>query len=294
MSERRPAATAAADRLPVLKTHKVYVGGKFPRSESGRFDRALAPDGTPIANICRCSRKDVRDAVTAARAAQAGWAGRTAYNRGQILYRIAEMLEGRNAQFETLLAAGGAAPDEAAIEVQAAVDRLVHYAGWTDKFQQVFSSVNPVATSHFNFSILEAMGVIGVLAPESPLLGLTSAVAPAIAGGNTIVVLVTGNQPLPATTFGEVLNSSDVPGGVVNILTGRRDEMLAPLAAHRDVDGLLLCSPDPDVARSAEIEAVHNLKRVAVRPHEDWTDVQSPYEITDLQEVKTTWHPIGS
>ncbi len=294
MSERRTDATAAAGRLPVLKTHKVYVGGKFPRSESGRFDRALAPDGTPIANICRCSRKDVRDAVTAARAAQAGWAARTAYNRGQILYRIAEMLEGRNAQFEALLATGGAAPDEAAAEVQAAVDRLLHYAGWTDKFQQVFSSVNPVATSHFNFSILEPMGVIGVLAPESPLLGLVSAVAPAIAGGNTTVVLATGNQPLPAVTFGEVLNSSDVPGGVVNILTGRRDEMLAPLAAHRDVDGLLLCSPDPDVARSAEIEAVHNLKRVAVRPHDDWTDVQSPYEITDLQEVKTTWHPIGS
>ena len=292
MSERRPAA--AADRLPVLKTHKVYVGGKFPRSESGRFDRALAPDGTPIANICRCSRKDVRDAVTAARAAQAGWAGRTAYNRGQILYRIAEMLEGRNAQFEALLAAGGATPDEAAAEVQAAVDRLLHYAGWTDKFQQVFSAVNPVATSHFNFSILEPMGVIGVLAPESPLLGLVSAVAPAIAGGNTTVVLVTGSQPLPAVTFGEVLNSSDVPGGVVNILTGRRDEMLAPLAAHRDVDGLLLCSPDPEVARSAEIEAVHNLKRVAARPHEEWADVQSPYEITDLQEVKTTWHPIGS
>ncbi|MCY3972042.1 MAG: aldehyde dehydrogenase family protein [Acidobacteria bacterium] len=292
MSERRSAA--AADRLPVLKTHKVYVGGKFPRSESGRFDRALTPDGTPIANICRCSRKDVRDAVTAARAAQAGWAARTAYNRGQILYRIAEMLEGRSGQFEALLAAGGTAPDETAAEVQAATDRLLHYAGWTDKFQQVFSSVNPVATSHFNFSILEPMGVVGVLAPESPLLGLVSSIAPAIAGGNTTVVLVTGSQPLPATTFGEVLNSSDVPGGVVNMLTGRRDEMLAPLAAHRDVDALLLCSPDPDVARSAEIEAVHNLKRVAVRPHEDWTDIQSPYEITDLQEVKTTWHPIGS
>jgi len=292
MSEQRP--TAATGRLPVLKTHKVYVGGKFPRSESGRFDRARAPDGTPIANICRCSRKDVRDAVTAARAAQAGWAARTAYNRGQILYRIAEMLEGRSGQFEALLAAGGATPDEAATEVQAATDRLLHYAGWTDKFQQVFSSVNPVATSHFNFSILEPMGVVGVLAPESPLLGLVSSIAPAIAGGNTTVVLTAGSQPLPATTFGEVLNSSDVPGGVVNILTGRRDEMLAPLAAHRDVDALLLCSPDPDIARSAEIEAVHNLKRVAVRPHEDWADVQSPYEITDLQEVKTTWHPIGS
>ena len=292
MSEQRPAA--ATDRLPVLKTHKVYVGGKFPRSESGRFDRALAPDGTPIANICRCSRKDVRDAVTAARAAQVGWASRTAYNRGQILYRIAEMLEGRSAQFEALLAAGGATPDEAAAEVQAATDRLVHYAGWTDKVQQVFSAVNPVATSHFNFSILEPMGVVGVLAPESPLLGLVSATTPAIAGGNTTVVLVTGSQPLPATTFGEVLNSSDVPGGVFNILTGRRDEMLAPLAAHRDVDALLLCTADPEVAKSAEIEAVHNLKRVAVRTQEDWADMQSPYEITDLQEVKTTWHPIGS
>ncbi len=292
MSEQRPAA--ATDRLPVLKTHKVYVGGKFPRSESGRFDRALAPDGTPIANICRCSRKDVRDAVTAARAAQAGWAARTAYNRGQVLYRIAEMLEGRSAQFEALLAVGGATPDEAAAEVQAATDRLVHYAGWTDKVQQVFSAVNPVATSHFNFSILEPMGVVGVLAPESPLLGLVSSIAPAIAGGNTTVVLVTGSQPLPATTFGEVLNSSDVPGGVINLLTGRRDEMLAPLAAHRDVDALLLCTADPEVAKAAEIEAVHNLKRVLHRRHDDWAGIQNPYEITDLQEVKTTWHPIGS
>ena len=292
MSDRRPAA--AADRLPVLKTHKVYVGGKFPRSESGRFDRALAADGTPIASICRCSRKDVRDAVTAARAAQAGWAARTAYNRGQILYRIAEMLEGRSAQFEALLAAGGATPDEAAAEVQAATDRLVHYAGWTDKFQQVFSAVNPVASSHFNFSILEPVGVVGVLAPESPLLGLVSSIAPAIAGGNTTVVLVTGSQPLPAVTLGEVLNSSDVPGGVVNILTGRRDEMLAPLAAHRDVDALLLCTADRHVVEDAEIEAVHNLKRVLHRGHDDWAEIQSPYEITDLQEVKTTWHPIGS
>ncbi len=292
MNDSRPAITT--DRLPVLKTHKVYIGGKFPRSESGRFDRALAPDGRPMANICRCSRKDVRDAVTAARQAQAGWAARSAYNRGQILYRIAEMLEGRSAQFEALLAAGGASPEAATAEVQAAVDRLVHYAGWTDKFQQIFSSVNPVATKHFNFSILEPMGVVGVLAPASPLLGLVSATAPALAGGNTTVVLVTGSQPLPGVTFAEVLNSSDVPGGVVNILTGRRDEMLPPLAAHRDVDALLLCSPDPDVGKSAEIEAVHNLKRVLVRRHKDWAEVQSPYEITDLQEVKTTWHPIGS
>ncbi len=292
MSRQRSAASA--DRLPVLKTYKIYVGGRFPRSESGRFDRALALDGTPIANICRCSRKDVRDAVTAARAAQAGWAARTACNRGQILYRIAEMLEGRSAQFEALLAAGGAAVEDASAEVQAAIERLVHYAGWTDKYNQVLSSVNPVATSHFNFSILEPMGVVGVLAPESPLLGLVSAIAPAIAGGNTTVVLVTGSQPLPAVTFGEVLNSSDVPGGVVNLLTGRSDEMLAPLAAHRDVDALLLCTGDRDVARAAEIEAVHNLKRVAVRPHQDWTAVQGLFEIADLQEVKTTWHPIGN
>ena len=289
-----PPRTTTVDRLPVLKTHKVYIGGKFPRSESGRTDLALAADGTPIANICRCSRKDVRDAVTAARQAQDGWASRTAYNRGQILYRIAEMLEGRSSQFEALLAAGGAPLEAAAAEVQAAVDRLVHYAGWTDKYQQVFSSVNPVASKHFNFSILEPTGVVGVLAPESPLLGLVSAIAPAIAGGNTTVVLATGSQPLAAVTLAEVLNSSDVPGGVVNILTGRRDELLAPLAAHRDVDALLVCSPDPDIARAAEIEAVHNLKHVLVRRHEDWTAVQSPYEIVDLQEVKTTWHPIGS
>ncbi len=291
MSGARPGAATA--RLPVMKTHKVYVGGKFPRSESGRFDRALAADGTAIANICRCSRKDVRDAVTAARVAQAGWAGRTAYNRGQVLYRIAEMLEGRSAQFEALLAQGGAAPEEASAEVQAAVDRLVHYAGWTDKYQQVFSAVNPVASSHFNFSILEPVGVVGVLAPESPLVGLVSAIAPAIAGGNATVVLVTGSQPLPAVTLCEVLNSSDVPGGVVNVLTGRQGEMLSPLAAHRDVDALLLCTTDSEVVETAETEAVHNLKRVAIRNHADWTQVQSPYEITDLQEVKTSWHPIG-
>jgi len=283
-----------ASRLPILKTHKVYVGGRFPRSESGRFDLAAAADGSPLANICRCSRKDVRDAVTAARGAQAGWAARTAYNRGQILYRIAEMLEGRSGQFEGLLGAGGVSPEAAAAEVRAATDRLVHYAGWTDKYLQVFSSVNPVATSHFNFSILEPMGVVGVLAPESPLLGLVSAIVPAIAGGNTTVVLATGSQPLAAVTFAEVLNSSDVPGGVVNILTGRTEEMLAPLAAHRDVDALLLCSPDPGIGKTAEVEAVHNLKRVLHRRHQDWAELQSPYEITDLQEVKTTWHPIGT
>ena len=304
-SSPRPAtgspAAPSSERLAVRKTYKLYVAGAFPRSESGRYDRAIAADGTVLANVCRASRKDVRDAVVAARAAQPGWAGRTAYNRAQILYRMAEMLEGRGAQFEAELTAMGAAAPEAALEVAAAVDRLVYYAGWCDKVQQVFSSVNPVASSHFNFSMLEPMGVVTILAPEeSPLLGLCSVVAPVIAGGNTCVALASRSRPLAAVTLAEVMHASDLPGGVVNLLTGRRDELRETLASHMDVDAVLVCGGDSEeaAAETAEIErhAVHNLKRVRIERRTDWRDAaaESPYAILDFQETKTTWHPIGS
>jgi acyl-CoA reductase-like NAD-dependent aldehyde dehydrogenase len=286
-------------RLQVKKTYKMYVGGAFPRSESGRFDQALAPGGEVLANVCRASRKDVRDAVVAARAAQSGWAARTAYNRAQILYRMAEMLEGRATQFESELASMGVAPAEARGEVATSVDRLVYYAGWCDKFQQVFSSVNPVASSHFNFSMLEPMGVVTILAPESPaLLGLVSVVAPVLAGGNTCVALASRAKPLAAVTLAEVMHASDLPGGVVNLLTGRRDELRETLASHMDVDAILACAGESGtIDDAAEIErlTVHNLKRVRFERRTDWLDAtaESPYAIVDFQETKTTWHPVG-
>jgi acyl-CoA reductase-like NAD-dependent aldehyde dehydrogenase len=295
----RQGGEARPSRLPVKKTYKMYVGGAFPRSESGRFDQALAPGGEVLANVCRASRKDVRDAVVAARAAQPGWAARSAYNRAQILYRMAEMLEDRAAQFEAELVSMGVAPAGARGEVATAVDRLVYYAGWCDKFQQVFSSVNPVASSHFNFSMLEPMGVVTILAPEiSALLGLVSVVAPVIAGGNTCVALASRAKPLAAVTLAEVMHASDLPGGVVNLLTGRRDELRETLASHMDVDAILVCAGESGaIDDAAEIErlAVHNLKRVRFERRTDWLDgaAESPYSIGDFQETKTTWHPVG-
>ena len=292
-------AAAATARLPVKKTYKLYVAGAFPRSESGRFDPVHTPDGSVIANICRASRKDVRDAVVAARAAPPGWAARAAYNRAQILYRRAEMLEGRAAQFESELTSMGAAAAAARSEVSTAIDRLVYYAGWCDKVQQVFSSVNPVASSHFNFSMLEPVGVVAILAPEeSPLLGLVSAVAPVIAGGNACVALASRARPLAAVTLGEVMHASDLPGGVVNLLTGRRDELREGLASHMDVDAILVCAGERgsmDDAAEIERQAVHNLKRVRFEPRSDWSSgaAESPYAILDFQETKTTWHPVG-
>jgi acyl-CoA reductase-like NAD-dependent aldehyde dehydrogenase len=286
-------------RLAVKKTYKLYVGGAFPRSESGRYDPALSPDGETIANVCRASRKDVRDAVVAARAAQPGWAARSAYNRAQILYRMAEMLEGRAAQFEAELESLGAPPAEARVEVAAAIDRLVYYAGWCDKVQQVFSSVNPVASSHFNFSMLEPVGVVTILAPESSaLLGLVSVTAPVIAGGNTCIALASRSKPLPAITLAEVMHASDLPGAVVNLLTGRRDELRESLASHMDVDAILVCAGESGkIDDAAEIErlAVHNLKRVRFERRTDWLEAaaESPYSILDFQETKTTWHPVG-
>jgi acyl-CoA reductase-like NAD-dependent aldehyde dehydrogenase len=286
----------ADTRLAVRKTYKLYVGGAFPRSESGRYDVALGPGGEALANVCRASRKDVRDAVVAARAAQSGWASRTAYNRAQILYRMAEMLEGRRAQFESELRSMGAPAADAADEVVAAVDRLVYYAGWCDKVQQVFSSVNPVASSHFNFSMLEPVGVVAILAPEeSPLLGLASVIAPVLAGGNTCTVLASRTKPLAAVTLAEVMHASDLPPGVVNLLTGRRDELRDTLASHMDVDAILVCGGAPDEAAAIEQQAVHNLKRVRHERRVDWLDgaAESPYAVLDFQEIKTTWHPVG-
>jgi acyl-CoA reductase-like NAD-dependent aldehyde dehydrogenase len=297
-ARQRAGAGPRRSRLAVKKTYKLYVAGAFPRSESGRYDQALGVDGAVLANVCRSSRKDVRDAVVAARAAQPGWAARTAYNRAQILYRMAEMLEGRAAQFEGELQAMGAAAAEASSEVAASVDRLVYYAGWCDKTQQVFSSVNPVASSHFVFSMIEPMGVVAILAPEdSPLLGLVSVVAPVIAGGNSCVVLASRARPLAAVTLAEAMHASDLPGGVVNLLTGRRDELAETMASHMDVDAILVCDAGAGAEGAAEIErlAVHNLKRVRVERRADWLDpaAESPYSILEFQETKTTWHPVG-
>jgi len=290
-------SAATSQRLSVLKTYKIYINGKFPRTESGRYYLLKSAKGDAIANVCLSSRKDFREAVVAARAAQSSWAGRSAYLRGQILYRIAEMLEGRTAQFVEELSLSGLAASAARAEVQLSVDRLLYYAGWADKYQQVFSSVNPVASSHFNFSVLEPTGVVSILAPEdSGLLGLISVIAPAIVGGNTCIALASTSKPLPAVTFSEVLATSDVPGGVINILTGQRAELLEHFATHMDVNATVYCGDDAQERATLRTKAALNVKRVVSYDREDWTtpEAQSPYFILDTQEVKTTWHPIGT
>jgi acyl-CoA reductase-like NAD-dependent aldehyde dehydrogenase len=284
-------------RLPVAKTYKIYIGGKFPRTESGRYFTLEDKKGQVIANICRGSRKDFRNAVVAARKAQPGWASASAYLRGQILYRIAEMLEGRREQFIAELRQQGETPRAAAREVDLAIDRLIYFAGWADKYQQVFSAVNPVASSHFNFSVLEPTGVVSVLAPDdTSLLGLVSNVAPAIAGGNTCVALASESKPLCAVSFAEVLHASDVPGGVVNILTGLRSELTEQFASHMDVNAIVWCDGNRKIAKTVQNLAAENMKRVVQRTRIDWSKdgAQDPYLIRDTQEVKTTWHPIGT
>lgn len=283
-------------RLNVLKTYKLYIGGAYPRTESGRYFTLADRKGQPIANMCRGSRKDFRDAVSAARKAVGGWASRAAYNRSQILYRIAEMLEGRSAQFVAELQLTGASPEQARQEVAATVDRLVHYAGWCDKYQQIFSSVNPVASSHFNFSLPEPTGVVAAFAPEeNGLIGLVSVIAPAIAGGNAIVVLASDQHPLTAITFAEVLGTSDLPGGVVNILTGHRSELVGHFSTHMDVNAMVYTGADQEHITTIQQNATSNVKRVVVRQEKDWLseEAQSPYAILDTQEIKTTWHPVG-
>ena len=282
-------------RLEVLKTYKIYIGGQFPRTESGRYYSPLSKTGKKLANVCLCSRKDFRDAVVAARSAFAGWSNRAAFNRSQILYRMAEMLEGRKAQFIDELILQGATRAAAEKEVHLATDRLIYYAGWCDKFQQLFSGVNPVASSHFNFSAPEPTGVVAIIAPQGDaLLGLVSLIAPVIAGGNTCVVLAAADKPLCAVTFAEVLNSSDLPGGVVNILTGKPEELASWFAGHMDVNATFYCEKDTDIQKMIREKSADNLKRIHFYDTIDWYSDkgQSPYFIMDAQEIKTTWHPV--
>ncbi len=280
-------------RIEVLKTYKIYCGGKFPRTESGRYYLALNGEGEPIANMCRGSRKDIRNAVVFARKALGSWSGKTAFNRSQILYRIAEVLEGRKSQFIEELTFQGSTKSSALKEVESSIDRIVYYAGWCDKYCQIGSSVNPVSSSHFNFSTYEPVGVVGVIAPQdSSLYGLISTLMPVIAGGNSCVLLANEKMPLCAVTFAEVLHASDVPGGVVNIITGHISELIKPLATHMDVNAISI-SNLPELKREIDLYSVDNLKRV--RSYDvNWKskENQALHLITDFQEIKTTWHPI--
>jgi acyl-CoA reductase-like NAD-dependent aldehyde dehydrogenase len=288
-------ATVKKERLEVLKTYKIYIGGQFPRTESGRYYVPVNKSGKKLGNLCLSSRKDLRDAVEVARNAQAGWSGRAAFNRGQILYRMAEMLEGRKAQFMEELILQDATRAQAENEVNESIDRLIYYAGWADKYQQVMSSVNPVSSAHFNFSAAEPMGVVGIIAPQTnSLLGLVSVMAPVIAGGNTCVIVASQHKPLCSVTFAEVLNSSDLPGGVVNILTGKPEELIPWMADHMDVNAMIYCEKDTAVIKQLEEKAAGNLKRVILYNKVEWksAQAQSPYFIQDTQEIKTTWHPI--
>ncbi len=287
---------ANGSRLKVQKTYKIYIDGKFPRTESGRYYKLKSKKGRIIANISRASRKDFRDAVVAARNAFEKWSSLTAFNRGQIIYRIAEMLEGRSAQFVSELIQQGSSIDQATYEVALAIDRLVYYAGWADKYQQIFSSVNPVNASCFNFSLCEPTGVVSIIAPEeNSLVGLVSAIIPAITGGNTCVVLASAALPLCAVTFSEVLHSSDVPGGVVNILTGFRKELLGHFSSHMDVNAIIYCGDDKKEIKTVQENATLNVKRAIVHKNAEWMNdsFQNPYFILDTQEIKTTWHPVG-
>ncbi|GMV76952.1 MAG: aldehyde dehydrogenase [Chitinophagaceae bacterium] len=282
-------------RIAVLKTYKIYIGGQFPRTESGRYYTPFNKTGKPLANMCLSSRKDFREAVVAARNAFGGWSARAAFNRGQILYRIAEMLEGRKAQFIDELLQQGATKEQAENEVNISIDRLVYYAGWCDKYQQLFSAVNPVASSHFNFSVPEPTGVVSIIAPQqTSLLGLVSVIAPVIAGGNTCVVLASESKPLCAITFAEVINSSDVPGGVVNVLTGKVAELAKYFADHMDVNATIFCENDIDTKKLIQDKSALNVKRVFFYDDVKWNvaDAENPYFILDTQEIKTTWHPI--
>ncbi|WP_432587980.1 aldehyde dehydrogenase family protein [Streptomyces sp. HD1123-B1] len=283
------------ERLSVLKTYKLFVGGKFPRSESGRVYEVTDAKDRWLANAPQASRKDARDAVVAARKAFGGWSGATAYNRGQILYRVAEMLEGRREQFVREVAdAEGLSKSKAGAQVDAAVDRWVWYAGWSDKVAQIAGSANPVAGPYFNLSSPEPTGVVAVLAPQdSSFLGLVSVIAPAIVTGNTTVVVSSEDRPLPALSLGEVLATSDLPGGVVNVLSGRTAEIAAPLASHQDVNAIDLTGAAPELAAELEAAAAANLKRV-VRPQAvDWTADPGTRRMLSFLETKTVWHPMG-
>jgi acyl-CoA reductase-like NAD-dependent aldehyde dehydrogenase len=283
-------------RLNINKTYKLYIGGKFPRTESGRYYAVNNSKGELIANMCLASKKDFRNAVVAARKAQDSWENTSALNKGQVLYRVAEMLEGRKEQFIAELITQGESAKSAKEEVEASIDRLVYYAGWSDKYQQIFSSVNPVASSHFDFSVLEPVGVVSIIAPENKsLLSLITLIAPAIVGGNTVIILASESKPLSAVSFAEVLNSSDVPGGVVNILTGKKSELYSHFASHMDVNSIIYCGEDEKIIKSISELASGNIKRIVFYRRNDWINeiYESPYIIEKTQEVKTTWHPTG-
>jgi len=286
-------------RLPITKTPKVYVGGAFIRSESARTFALQDASGNFFANIPQCTRKDLRNAVEAAAKAGPGWAKRTAYNRGQIIYRLAEMIEARVADMADALAVGGASDADARKEITATIDRLIHYAGWADKYEQLLGNVNPVAAPYFNFTVTEPMGIVGLLAPEEkPLLALVSLIAPAITSGNTVIALASTAQPYPAIVLGEMLATSDLPGGVVNLLTGFRKEMVPTFATHthlRAIGGVA----NADERKQLKLGAADSVKRVRLLKAEepiDWFSKKAEglYEIRDYTEFKTTWHPIGA
>lgn len=286
-------------RLPITKTPKCYVGGAFIRSESGRVQAIQDASGEFYANVPLCTRKDIRNAVEAAAKVAGGWASRSAYNRGQILYRLAEMLEARGGEMAEAIMLGGVSKADAAKEVAASVERIVHYAGWTDKYQALLGSVNPVATAHFNFTVLEPMGIIGIIAPdEAPLLGLLSLVMPAITSGNVVVALASQKAPYPSILLGEMLATSDLPGGVVNLLTGEKGELVSTYATHAHFRGIAAVA-SLEERKTLQTGAADSVKRLKLIPAEtpmDWYSekAQGLYEIRDHLEAKTTWHPIGA
>lgn len=293
-------------RLDVLKTYKLFIDGKFPRSESGRTMVVNGVEGEVLAHLCKASRKDLRDAVEAARKAQAGWASATAYNRGQVMYRMAEMMEGKRGEFVEVIEGtkarkrGGTRRKSggAAMEVEAAIDRLVCFAGWADKYSQVLGCNNPVAGPYYNFTVPEATGVVAVIAPdEHPLLGLISLLAPAMCSGNAVVAIASEANPIPSAILGEVIATSDVPGGVVNILTGERKELLPFVATHREIDAIHACVGTAGEASVLREGVAENLKRVVIRQDVDWFDVEachSPWWIEPFVEMKTIWHPAAT
>lgn len=288
-----------SQHLQVRKTYKLYIGGNFVRSESGRYLPAQSPAGERLDNYCHASRKDFRDAMTAARGAFDGWAKKTAYLRGQILYRAAEMLQNRSSELTREVArSSGMRPAKASAEVALTIDRLVYFAGWTDKYSQVFGSVNPVATPHFNFTTPEPTGVVVIVAPdEPPLVSLVSLIAPVILSGNAAVVIASEKHPLPALTFAEILATSDLPGGVVNLLTGRRAELAPHIAAHMDANAIVDGSGIAELGATLQAGTANNLKRYAAHPLSpaEWfsSKGEDPYHILDTVEFKTAWHPIG-
>ena len=288
----------APDRLEVRKTYKLYIGGAFPRSESGRSYTTTGRDGAVLARQARASRKDLRDAVGAARSAATGWSAATASNRGQILYRVAELMEGRREQFVNHLYDSGSSREDAEREVAASIDRWVWYAGWSDKVHHVLGTVNPVAGPYFNFTFPESMGVVGIVAPEAPaLLGLVSRLAPAVVSGNAVVLVASEPRPLSAITLSEVLATSDVPPGVINVLTGFTRELTPWLASHMDVNAIDLTGVPEDLLDEVEAMTAGNVKRTVRARVDDWFDdaiAQSPYAVTALMEMKTVWHPMGA